>query len=97
MRCELYVQVKCNKIPYEFKSMIRQRDCLRAKVNKTGSCILRQAYNQMRTKVNQKLYLLRKNYYANKIEQHKDDLKPHRKFSKMQQEKTTKDSWNRKD
>ena len=29
----------------------------------------------MRTKVNQKLYLLRNNYYANKIEQHKDDLK----------------------
>ena len=55
--------------------MIRQRHYLRAKVNKTGSCILRQAYNQMRTKVNQKLYLLRKNYYANKIEQHKDDLK----------------------
>ena len=29
----------------------------------------------MRTKVNQKLYLLRKNYYASKIEQHQNDLK----------------------
>ena len=55
--------------------MIRQRDYLWAKANKTGSCIPRQAYNQMRTKVNHKLYFLRKNYYANKIEQHKDDLK----------------------
>ena len=42
------IQVKGNKIPYitfELKSMIRQRDHLRAKANKTGSCILRQAYN----------------------------------------------------
>ena len=72
------IHVKGNKIPYitsELKSMIRQRDYLRAEANKTGSCILRQAYNQMRTKVNHKLYFLRKNYYANKIEQHKDDLK----------------------
>ena len=29
----------------------------------------------IRTKVNQKPYLLRKNYCANKIEEHKDDLK----------------------
>ena len=72
------IQIKGNKIPYvtsELKSMIRQRDYLRAKANKTGSCILRQAYNQIRAKVNQKLYLLRKNYYNNKIEQHKGDLK----------------------
>ena len=59
------ILVKGNKIPYitsELKNMIRQRDYLRAKANKTGSCILRQAYNQMRTKVYQKLYLPRKNY-----------------------------------
>ena len=72
------IQVKGKKIPYatsELKNMIRQRDYLRAKANKTGSHILRQAYNQIRAKVNQKMYLLRKNYYSNKIEQHKDDLK----------------------
>ena len=72
------IQVKGNKIPYitsELKSIIKQKDYLRAKANKTGSCILRQAYNQVRTKVIQKLYLLRKIYYLNKIEQHKDDLK----------------------
>ena len=70
--------MKGNNIPYvtsELKSMIRQRDYLRAKANKTGSCILRQAYNQTKTKVSQKLYSSRKNYYTNKIEQHKDDLK----------------------
>ena len=52
--------------------MIRQRDCLRAKANKTGSHILRQVYNQIKTKVSQ---TLGKNYYTNKIEQHKDNIK----------------------
>ena len=72
------IKVKGNNIPYvtsELKSMIRQRDYLRAKANKTGSCILRQAYNQIKTKVSQKFYSSRKNYYTNKIEQHKDDMK----------------------
>ena len=53
------IQVKGNKIPYiisELKGMIMQRDYLRAKASKTGSCILRQAYNQMITRINQKLY-----------------------------------------
>ena len=36
--------------------------------------MLRQAYSQVRAKVNQKLYELRKNYYTSKIEQHKYDL-----------------------
>ena len=44
----------------------------------------------MRTKVNQKLYLLRKNYYANKIEQHKDDLKTRWKILKSAIEKPPK-------
>ena len=73
-----YVQVKGNKIPYvtsELKAMIRQRDYLRAKANKAGSSVLTQAYSQVRAKVNQKLYELRKNYYTSKIEQHKYDLK----------------------
>ena len=37
--------------------------------------MLRPAYSQVRAKVNQKLYELRKNYYTSKIEQHKYDLK----------------------
>ena len=49
------IQVKGNKIPYatsKLKNMIKQRDYLRAKANKTGSHILRKAYNQIRAKVN---------------------------------------------
>ena len=74
----IYVQVKCNKIPYvayELKAMIRQRDYLRVKASKTGSSMLRQAYSQVRAKVNQKLYELRKSYHTSKIEQHKYELK----------------------
>ena len=72
------IKVKGNNIPYvtsELKSMIRQRDYLRAKANKTGSCIIRQAYNQIKTKVSQKFYSSRKNYCSNNDEQHKDDTK----------------------
>ena len=72
------IQVKGSKIPYvtsELKVMIRQRDYLRAKANKTGSSVLRQAYSQVRAKVNHRLYILRKNYYSSKIEEHKYDLK----------------------
>ena len=72
--------------------MIRQRGYLRAKANKTGSHILRQAYNQIRAKVNQKLYLRRKNYNRNKIEQHKDDLKTTWKILKSAIGKTQKTS-----
>ena len=57
------IQVKGNKIPYvtsQLMAMIRQRDYLRAEANKTGSSVLRQAYSQIRAKVNQKLYDLRK-------------------------------------
>ena len=55
------IQVKGSKIPYvisELKAMIRQRDYLRAKANKTGSSVLRQAYGQVRAKVNHRLYIL---------------------------------------
>ena len=37
--------------------------------------MLRQAYGQVRAKVIHRLYILRKNYYASRIEQHKYDLK----------------------
>ena len=74
----IQIRVKWNRLPYvtsELRKMIRQRDYLRGKANKTGSRILRQAYNQVKDAVSQTLYKLRKSYYANKIEQHKDDLK----------------------
>ena len=72
------IQVKGSKIPYvtsELKAMIRQRDYLRAKANKTGSSVPRQAYGQVRAKVNHRLYILQRNYYTSKIKQHKYDLK----------------------
>ena len=72
------IQVKDSKIPYvtsELKAMIRQRDYLKAKGNKTGSSVLRQAYGQVGGKVNHRLYILRKNYYTSTIEQDKYDLK----------------------
>ena len=70
--------------------MIRQRDYLRAKANKTGSSVLRQAYGQVRAKVNHRLYILRKNYYTSKIEQHKYDLKNTWKLLKVAIGKTHK-------
>ena len=57
------------------KSMIRQRDYLRAKANKTGSNLLRQAYNHMKSRVNCKIFTFGKNYYSDKIQENKDNLK----------------------
>ena len=74
----IQIRVKGNRLPYvtsELRRMIRQRDYLRGKANKTGSRILRQAYDQVKNAVSHTLYKLRKSYYTNKIEQHKDDLK----------------------
>ena len=72
------IRIKGNRIPYvnsDVKRMIRQRDYLRAKANKTRSNILRQAYCHLRNKVNYTLKELRKNYYTSKIEENKDNLK----------------------
>ena len=87
------IQVKGSKIPHvtsELKAMIRQRDYLRAKANKTGSSVLRQAYSQVRAKVNHRLYILRKNYYTSKIEQHRYDHKTTWKVLKGAIDKTHK-------
>ena len=74
------IKVKGNHLPYmyvtsELKSMIRQRDYLRAKANKTGSNLLRQAYNHIKNRVNYKLFTFRKNYCSDKIEENKGNLK----------------------
>ena len=64
------IKIKGNKTPYitsEVKNLIRQRDYLRTKANKTGSRILRQAYSQIRARVNQKLYNLRKTTIPTKL------------------------------
>ena len=57
----LTIQIKGSKIPFvtfELKAMIRQIDYLRAKADKTGSSVLRQAYGQVKAKVNRRLYIL---------------------------------------
>ena len=72
------IKIKGNCLPFvtsEIKLLIRQRDYLRAKANKTGSNILRQAFVQIKNKVNYKLALLGKNYYSRKIEENKGNLR----------------------
>ena len=48
------ISARGNNLPYataEVKSLMRQRDYRRVKANKTGSKYLRQAYQQLRNKV----------------------------------------------
>ena len=48
------IRVKGNHLPYitsDLRKMSRQRDYLRAKVNKTDSSVLRQAFNPVKYKV----------------------------------------------
>ena len=69
---------KDNKAPYitsELKSLIRQRDYLKAKANKTGSRYFYQAFLNIKTKLKRLLYKLRKNYYSQNIEECKGDMK----------------------
>ena len=68
-------KIKIQSVTSEIKSLIRQKDYLGAKANKTGSNILRQAFVQIENKVNYKLALLWKNYCSRKIEENKGDLK----------------------
>ena len=72
------IRVKGNSLPYvtsELRAMIRTRDYLRAKANKTGSTYLQQAFNQVRNKVNRTLSELRIKYYMQKLDENKDDIK----------------------
>ena len=72
------VRVRGNNVPYvtaEVKSLMRQRDYLKGKANKTGSKYLRQAYQQLRNKVDYTLRKLKSDYYTKKIEESKGNLK----------------------
>ena len=74
----IQIRVKGKRLLYvtsELCKMVRYCDYLRGKAKKTGSRILRQAYDQVKDAVSHILYKLRKSYYTNKIEQHKDDFK----------------------
>ena len=59
----------------DLKSMIRQRDYLKAKAVKTGSIYLYQAFRQIRSRVYSLLKRLRKDYYAKKLDETKGDMK----------------------
>ena len=72
------IKVKSNHLPYvtsELRGLIRQRDYLRAKANKGGSAILRQAFVKVRQKVYYMIKTLRHDYYEKKIEDNKNNLK----------------------
>ena len=72
------IRVRGDNLPYvtaEVKSLMRQRDYLRGKANKTGSKYLRQAYQQLRNKVDCTLRKLKSDYYTKKIEESKGNLK----------------------
>ena len=71
------IRVRGNNLPYvtaEVKSLMRQRDYLWRKANKTGSKYLWQAYQQLRNKVDYTLRKLKSDYYTKKIEENKVNL-----------------------
>ena len=81
------MKIKGNNLPYitmEIRQMIRHRDYLRKKANKTGSQILRQAFQQIRNKVTYKIRSLRAEYFSKSIEANKDDLRKTWKILKEQ-------------
>ena len=61
--------------PSDIRKLIRERDYLRGKANKTGSHILRQAFNHMRMKVNYAIRDARRKYYIKKIDENEGNLK----------------------
>ena len=63
--------------------MIRQSDYLRSKANKSGSAILKEAFVQVRQKVNYMIKKLRHDYYEKKIEDNKNNLKVNWKILKQ--------------
>ena len=69
-------QVKRDNLPNvmaEVKSMMRQRDYLRGKANKTGSKYLQQAFQHLHNRVNYTLRKLKSDYYRKKSEDNKDN------------------------
>ena len=72
------ISARGNNLPYvtaEVKSLMRQRDYLKGKANKTGSKYLRQSYQKLRNKVDCTLRKLKSDYYTKKIEESKGNLK----------------------
>ena len=72
------ITLKANHLPYitsDNKKLIRQRDYLRDKANRTGSAVLRQAFQQIKHKV---VYVIRKtrtDYFTKKTSDNEGNLK----------------------
>ena len=72
------IRIRGNNLPYitaEMRQLIRTRDYLKKKANKIGSKYLHQAFQQVRNKVKYGIRKLRSEYYRNKIEENRGDLK----------------------
>ena len=72
------IRIRGNNLPYitaEMRKLIRTRDYLRKKANKTNSKYLPQAFQQIRNKVKYGIRKLGSEYYLNKIEENREDLK----------------------
>ena len=72
------MRLRHNRAPYitfEQKSLIRQRDYLKAIASKTDSRYFYQAFLHIRNQAKRLLCKLRKNYYSKKIEECKGDMK----------------------
>ena len=70
-------QIRGDTLPYitsDIRKLIRQRDYLRGKANKTGSHILRQAFNHMKMKVNYAIRDARRKYCIKKIDENEGNL-----------------------
>ena len=72
------LKIRGKTAPYvmsEIRKMIRQRDFLKEKANKTGSKYLWQAYQQLRNKVGCRLQKSKQEYFTKKIEDSRGTLK----------------------
>ena len=71
-------KIRSNSHPYltaDVKLLMRSRDSLKAKANKTGSKYIKLAYQHMKNKVDYKIRELKVNYYTNKITENKGNIK----------------------
>ena len=87
------IGVKGNNLPYvttEVRRLIRQRDFLRKKANKTGSNYLRQASQRLTHKVTYMLRKLRSDYYSKQIEENSRNMKRTWKILKQAMNKESK-------
>ena len=72
------IKIKRNSLPYitsDIRKLIRQRDYLKKKANKTGSKYFWQAYQHLRNKVKYGIRTARANYYSNTFEEHQGVIK----------------------